>query len=209
MVCCSPTQDIRRSVTLALGESAPRIWGPRGKGDRKRACHLGAVCSSSPTRDRKAQCDPASGPPRARHSVAFVPQAKEPSGSVPCNWCQGKRSVGWGANPAGWHGGGHSRGPSGAVGWVGRPWPARLPPPSCPGKPLSPGHTPAASTSCWCQRQGCRRGREEEPGLEERKTLLEATAYLEKASREPARKGQVLRGRFGQHPPTARRDRPV
>jgi hypothetical protein len=58
-------------------------------------------------------------------------------------------------------------------GRLGRQTLANLPPTSGPGTTsLSPRHTAAASTSCWCRGQGCHRGREEEPGLREREALL-------------------------------------
>lgn len=153
-----------------MRESALQIWGSRGKGDRKKACHLGAVCPSPPSGDRRAQCDPACGRPKAGHSVAFVPGPGSHLGLPSCNWCQGRRGMGVGdAGLAGLSGGGgmsKQKGPPQEL-W-GRPSTSRCPTrPSLlhplPGKPKalslpavtsSRAYTGQPGASCWGQRSG-------------------------------------------------------
>lgn len=103
-----------------------------------------------PYGDRRAQCDPARGQPRAGHSVAFVPRPGSHLGLSPCNWCQGKREMGVQGCWPGWGG---AQPPPELRGWAGR---APCRPSSCapcPGEsekspayllPLPPGHTPAS-----------------------------------------------------------------
>lgn len=96
MVCCSSAQDIRCLCHSSLERISSSDLGVKG-GDRKKACHLGAVCPSPPSGDRRAQCDPVCGRPKAGHSVAFVPGPGSHLGLPSCNWCQGRRGMGVGA----------------------------------------------------------------------------------------------------------------
>lgn len=65
----------------------PGEAGVRGReGDRKKACHLGAVCPSPLPGNRRLSVTQ----PRAGHRVAFVSGSGSHLGLSPYNWCQGK-----------------------------------------------------------------------------------------------------------------------